>query len=108
MSETAVNKDYTKRYSLVNLAIATNINPVALMAVILDYIVQHEKDDNYIKHTFGDTIVFENKTGIPHKAITIVPAPVGNNVIDVTFNEAVQQDLLGLINENKRQHGKRN
>ena len=105
MSETAVNKDYTNRYSLVNLAIATETNPAALMAVMLDYIVQHEKDDNYIKHTFRDTIVFENKTGIPYKAITIVPAPVGNNVIDVTFNEAVQQDLLDLINENKRQHG---
>ena len=104
MLQTAVNKDYKNRYSLVNLAVATHTNPTALVAVMMDYITQHEKDDGYIKHVFGETIVFEKIDGIPHKAITLIPSPLGNQIVDFTFNEAVQQDLLKLINENKEQH----
>ena len=105
-SQTAVNKDYKNRYSLVNLAVATHTNPAALVAVMMEYITQHEKDEEYVKHVFGSTIVFEKKDGIPHKAITILPSPIGNQVIDFTFNEAVQQDLLKLINENIQRHKK--
>lgn len=106
MSDTAVDANYKKKYSLVQLALQTGTNPAALVAVIMDYISQHEKDDGYVKHVFDATIVFEKKDGIPHKAITLVPSPLGNQVIDFTFNEAVQQDLLELIKENKRQHKK--
>ena len=101
---TAINKDYSKKYSLINLAMAMDLNPVALVSVIMAYIIQHEEDNNYVKHTFDTTIVFEGVGSIPHKAIMLVTAPDGTHVIDFVFNEAVQHDLVKMINDNKKQN----
>jgi len=102
---TAVDASPKSKWSMVGLANQYSVRPDVLLAVVIDYMEQHEKDPLWVKNTFGSIVVYgyRGNEQKPLKYVEVVTAAVNNELrpVDFVFNEATKDDIVKIIKDNK-------